>query len=466
MTATGSPESVAQRDTGKQPPLMKGRFLVGSAADLQRDRLAFLMRLFNECGDADRMRIFNKTIYHFFHPDAVKRILVDNHANYVKGSLIEPVRAVAGNGLLTNDGEPWLRQRRLMQPAFHRDRIARFGETMTGLTEEMLVRWETQPAGRPLDVSDEMVRLTMNIVSQTMFGSAFVDEGNRISDAIQLVLGDVQHRFDKPFYPPLSVPTPYNLRLRAAIRELHAAIHAIIDARRSSPEPRDDLLGMLMEARDDQTTTGMDDAQLRDEVVTMFVAGHETTARLLAWAFYLLDQHRDVEAKLHDELATMLGGRTPTMADLPSLAYTRAIADETLRLYPPVWLIVRQAVRDDEVMGFHVPAGALVSLSPYATHRHPLFWEEPDRFDPERFLAARSASRPKYAYIPFGGGPRMCIGNTFALSEAVLVLATVAQRYRLRLPPGAEVKVAPLATLQPAGGLPMCVERQTANREN
>jgi cytochrome P450 len=300
----------------------------------------------------------------------------------------------------------------------------------------------------------------MSIVSQTMFGAAFVDHGNRIGDAIGVALDDVQHQFDMPFYPPLSVPTPYNRRLRAAIHDLHQGIDAIIEARRLSHDAQDDLLGMLMDARYDGHA-GMDDAQLRNEVVTMFVAGHETTARLLAFAFYVLDQHRDVEMKLHQELDTVLDGRTPVMSDLPALAYTRMIVDETLRLYPPAWLFARQAVADDEVMGYHVPAGALVALSPYATHRHPAFWEDPERFDPERFSPARSAARPKYAYMPFGGGPRQCIGNTFALSEAMLVLATVAQRFRLRMAPGAELKLAARTTLQPDGGLPMLLTPRT-----
>lgn len=443
--------------TGKQPPLVQGRFLIGSAADLQRDRLAFLMRIFHECPDADRMRVFNRTIYHFYHPDGVKHILVDNHANYVKGALIEPIRNIAGNGLFSADGELWLRQRRLMQPAFHRERIAGFGTIMTDLTTQMLQRWEGHGTVEPLDVSAEMVNLTMSIVSQTMFGAAFVDHGNRIGDAIQIALDDVQHRFDMPFYPPLSVPTPYNRRLRAAIRNLHQAIDEIIAARRRSDDARSDLLGMLMEARDDGHA-GMDDVQLRNEILTMFVAGHETTARLLAFAFYVVARHPEVETRLHQELDAVLHGGTPAMSDLPALTYTRMIVDETLRLYPPAWLFARQAVADDEVMGYHVPAGALVALSPYATHRHPAFWEDAERFDPERFSPARSAGRSKYAYMPFGGGPRQCIGNTFALSEAVLVLATVAQRFGLHTAPGAELKLAARTTLQLDGGLPMRIE--------
>ena len=218
---------------------------------------------------------------------------------------------------------------------------------------------------------------------------------------------------------------------------------------------KDDLLGMLMAARDEGASQGMGDRQLRDEVITIFIAGHETTARLLTWVFYLLDRHPEVEARLRGELTVALGGRTPTMADLPNLACTRRVVDETLRLYPPVWITNRQALAEDGVMGYRIPAGALVSISPYAAHRHPAFWTDPERFDPERFSPEQAAGRHRFAYLPFGGGPRQCIGNTFALTEAVLVLATVAQRYQLHLPPNSRVEVVPQATLQPRGGLPM-----------
>lgn len=452
------------RQPTKSVPGPVGHFLTGNARELQADRLGFLLRSLHAYGEVSLLRVFGMRVYTVYHPDGIKHILQDNHANYVKGPLFDPIRAVAGNGLFTADGELWLRQRRLIQPAFHRQRIAGFGQIMTDLTERMLARWDASVAanaGQLVEVGGEMVHLTMAVVSQAMFGTLVEDEADAISRAIQVGLDDVQFRFDRPFYPPLRWPLPHNRRVQAAIRTLDEAVFEIIAQRHGREAARDDLLALLMAAREEGGGAGMDDRQLRDEVITIFVAGHETTARLLTWVFYLLDQHPDVEARLHAELVAVLGGRVPTVADLPNLPYTRMIIDETLRLYPPVWITNRQAVADDEIMGYRIPAGALVSISPYATHRHSDFWEDPERFDPERFSPERVAARPRFAYLPFGGGPRQCIGNTFALTEAVLVLATVAQRYRLRLPAGAVVTPEPRVTLQPRGGLPMRLERRS-----
>jgi len=258
-----------------------------------------------------------------------------------------------------------------------------------------------------------------------------------------------------PFYPSLRWPTPRNRRVLAAMRTVDDVVLGIVEQRRRTGEERDDLLGMLMEARDEGTGQAMSDKQLRDEVVTIFVAGHETTAVLLTWVFYLLSQHPDVESRLHAELTAVLGGRAPSMADVPNLRIARMVIDETLRLYPPAWITNRQAVAADEVCGRHIPAGAVVGISPYVMHHLPAYWPEAERFDPQRFASDAAHTRPRFAYMPFGGGPHQCIGNSFALMEATLILACVAQRYRLRLPPGAAVTPKPQATLRPAGGLPM-----------
>ncbi|MBP6440689.1 MAG: cytochrome P450 [Caldilineaceae bacterium] len=446
--------------TLREPPVVRGNHFFGNARELQADRLGFLLRNLHAYGEVAQLRVFGRRVYTVYHPDGIKHILQENHANYVKGPFFDPIRAIAGNGLFTADGELWLRQRRLLQPAFHRQRIASFGQVMTDQAVRMLARWDEAVAAepdKPVDVSAEMVRLTMAVVAEAMFGAAVDDEADAISAAIQVGLEDIQFRFDRPFYPPLGWPLPHNRRVQAAIRTLDQTVFQIIERRRSSGEEKDDLLGMLMAARDEGASRGMDDRQLRDEVITIFVAGHETTARLLTWVFYLLDQHPAVAARLRAELATVLGGRTPTMADLPHLTYTRQVIDETLRLYPPVWITNRQALTADDVMGYRIPAGALVSISPYAAHRHPAFWTDPERFDPERFSPEQAAGRHRFAYLPFGGGPRQCIGNTFALTEAVLILATMAQRYQLRLPPNSHVEVVPQATLQPRGGMPMLV---------
>ena len=436
-----------------------GKPVLGNTLQFQRDSLGFLMRAAADYGDVARYRLGNITFYQINHPDGAQHILQDNHHNYIKGDLFDIIRQLAGDGLFTSEGDLWLRQRRLMQPAFHRRRIAGFGEIMTGRTLDMLAQWERrEDPGQPLDVAEELTGLTMAIIGETMFGARLDADTHAVSQAIGVLLADISFRFQVPFYPSLRWPTLRNRRTLAAMRTVDDVVLGIVDQRRRSDEQQDDLLGMLMEARDEETGQGMPDKQLRDEVVTIFVAGHETTAVLLTWAFYLLSQHPAAEAKLHAELAQVLAGRTPTAMDMPNLPYTRQVIDETLRLYPPAWITNRQAVAEDVVCGYTIPAGAVVGISPYVMHHLPAYWPEPERFDPERFDPATPHERPRFAYMPFGGGPHQCIGNSFALMEATLILATVAQRYRLRLPPGAIVTPQPKATLRPAGGLPMVVE--------
>ncbi len=433
-----------------------GQPLLGNTLQFQRDPLGFLLRMAADYGDVARYRLGNVTFHQVNHPDGAQRILQDNHHNYIKGDLFDILRQFAGYGLFTSEGELWLRQRRLMQPAFHRRRIAGFGEIMTGRTLDMLARWQRRPdPGQPLDIAEEMTGLTMAIIAETMFGAQVEEEVQRVSEAIGVLLADINFRFQVPFYPALRWPTLRNRRSLAAMRTIDDVVQGIIDERRRSGEDGDDLLAMLMEARDEETGQAMSDKQLRDEVVTVFVAGHETTAVALTWAFSLLAQHRDAEARLHAEVDAALAGRPPTVADVPNLAYTRMVIDETLRLYPPAWITNREAVADDVVCGFRIPAGAAVAISPYVLHRLPAWWPDAERFDPERFAADAPHDRPRFAYMPFGGGPHQCIGNSFALLEATLILAAVAQRYRLRLPAGAVVAPKPQSTLRPAGGMAM-----------
>ena len=435
------------------------RPVLGNTLQFQRDPLGFLMRAASDYGDVARYRLGNVTFFQVNHPDGAQHILQDNYHNYIKGDLFDILRQVAGDGLFTSEGELWLRQRRLMQPAFHRRHIANFGEIMTGRTLDMLDRWDQRSSrAEPLDVAEELTGLTMAIIAETMFGARLDVDTHAVSQAITLLLADINFRFQVPFYPSLRWPTLRNRRTLAAMRTVDDVVLGIIEQRRRSGEERDDLLGMLMEARDEETGEAMSDKQLRDEVVTIFVAGHETTAVLLGWVFYLLSTHPDVEARLHKELAEVLGGRTSGMADLPKLRYTRMVIDETLRLYPPAWITNRQTVAEDVVCGYRIPAGGVVGISPYVIHRLPAYWPEPDRFDPERFAPETTTERPRFAYMPFGGGPHQCIGNTFALMEATLILATVAQRYRLRLPEGTIITPQPKTTLRPAAGLPMLLE--------
>ena len=469
MTTTASNSSAGVYDRGREAAGPRGSVVLGNTWQLQHDPLAFLMSTAARYGDVARYRLGNVTFYQINHPDGVQRILQDNRHNYLKGDLFDIIRMVGGDGLFTSEGDLWLRQRRLMQPTFHRRRIDGFGGVMTRRTLEMLARWEVRgDRERPLDVAEELTGLTMAIISETMFGNRLDEDTHAVSQAITVLLSDINFRFMIPFYPSLRWPTLRNRRTLAAMGTVDDVVLGIIERRRAAEatgEPEhDDLLAMLMEARDADTGEGMSDKQLRDEVVTIFVAGHETTAVALTWAFYLLARHPQAEAMLHAELSEVLGGRAPEISDVANLRYTRMVIDETLRLYPPAWITNRQAVAEDVICGYRIPAGAAVAVSPYVMHHLPAWWHEPYRFNPERFDPDMAHDRPRFAYMPFGGGPHQCIGNTFALMEATLILATVAQRYRLQLPPGAVVKPRPETTLRPDGGLPMLLQPRSAKQ--
>jgi cytochrome P450 len=310
-----------------------------------------------------------------------------------------------------------------------------------------------------LDIVEEMHRLTLQIVGQTLFNIDLSDEANIAGRAFTTVFRLITDYVFLPF-PPLSVPTPRNLRLNAALRTLDRVVYGVINERRQQNEGPGDLLSMLLEARDEETGEGMNDQQVRDQIMTLLLAGHETTANTLAWTCYLLSLHPEVEQRLFAELESVLGGRHPTVEDLNKLPYTQMLIKESMRLYPASWAIPRHAVDEDKIGGYYIPAHSLIWISPYATQRHPDFWEHPEVFDPERFTSEREASRPRFAYFPFGGGPHICLGSTFSMMEVPLIIATIAQRYRLHLVPGHEVKPKVVLTLQPANGLPMTLQER------
>jgi cytochrome P450 len=452
-------EPTASSTLRKIPPGPRGHWLLGSIPDFLNDSLGYLRRMAQDYGDVVRYRVAHMIWYQVNQPAGIARILQENNRNYGKGTLtLGILRPVAGNGLFLSEGEFWLRQRRLMQPSFHSRHVAAFGAMMVDATRGMLGRWEAHAAGgRPLDIMQEMSGLTLEIASRALFSTpASGDAG--VGQAVATLAEDIGYRFAVPFYPPPRVPTPRNRRQRTALRALDAAVYGIIAARRRGETSGDDLLGLLMSVRDEDTGACMSDQQLRDEVITLFVAGHETTAVALTWVWHLLAGHPDAAERVRAELAAVLGDRAPVAADLSKLPYARMVIDETMRLYPPAWITNRQAIADDQVCGYHIPAGAIVLISPYVMHHHPAYWERADAFEPERFAPERSAGRPPYAYFPFGGGPRQCIGKGLALMEAQLILAMVAQRFRLRHAPGHPVEPQALLTLRPRGGLRMFVE--------
>lgn len=384
----------------------------------------------------------------------MKHVLVDNSANYDKQTRgYDVLRQFLGNGLLTSSGDFWRRQRRIAQPAFHRKRIAGFADIMVSDTLDMLRRWDDVAAlGNSVDLAHEMMSLTLRIVGKTMLSTDVHDSADAVGNAVTVLNEWADAAIDSLL--PIGFPTPATLRARDASRRLDRVIGDIV-ARRRAGEQAEDLLAMLMEAKDAETGESMTDKQLRDEVMTMFLAGHETTANALAWTFYLLSTHPDIERRVRAELDAALGGTPPSLADLPRLPYLLQVIKEAMRLYPPAWMIDRNAVADDEIGGYRIRRGTLVLISPYVTHRHPGMWPNPEGFDPERFTPEAEESRPRYAYFPFGGGPRQCIGNSFAMMEAQLIVATVLQRFKPWLVPGHPVAPQTLITLRPRWGLRM-----------
>lgn len=437
------------------PPGPRGHWLLGHLPERRADPLGLFMEGRERYGDVVRYAMGPFRVYQVSHPDDVKRVLVDNARNYRKTSLMLRLRPIFGDGLLLSEGDVWKRQRRLAQPAFHRERLAGLMGTMPGLIASELQRWETHAgSGQPFDLAAELTRLTLALTGQVLFSIDLNEAADDVGRAVTVLLEEANRRVLSLL--PLSdlLPLPSHLRFRAALRLLdHVVLDIIAQRRRGASPVHDDLLSLLMEVRDVDTGDGMSDSQLRDEVMTLILAGHETTASALAWAFHLLHRHPEAEARLVREVISVLGNRVPGFEDLPRLAYTARVFDETLRLYPPAWLFSRMALADDELGGYTIPRGSIIVVLPYVIHRHPAFWEHPETFDPDRFLPERSGARPRFAWLPFGGGQRVCIGEGLARMEGQLILAMMAQRYRFRPVPGHPVEPWALLTLRPRHGL-------------
>lgn len=425
------------------------------------DPLAYTHRLVRQYGDVLRVRVWGiPPMYVFARPDHIRHVMQENNRNYVKGDVIAKMKVLLGEGLFTSEGDFWRRQRRLAQPAFHRQRIQNFASIMVDTTAATLASWEPAVgAGRPIDVMEEMSHLTLAIVGKALFGIDLSDRASEVGRTLLVALEGLTKRVLNPFSLPLALPTPGHLRLRRALRELDRVVLGIIENRRTSPGEHADFLAMLMEARDADTGEGMSSTQLRDEVMTFVLAGHETTAVTLAWAVHLLSEHPGVEEALRGEIRAAIGDRPPDLGDLRNLPLARRVIDETLRLYPPLSALHRQAIAADEVDGIAIPPKALVFLCPYVTQRDPELWPEPERFDPDRFLPERVESRHRYAYFPFGAGPRICIGNEFALMEAQLALTMILQRYRFEPLPERPVSPEVRITLRPTNGVWMHLSR-------
>ncbi len=458
MTTTLSSTPRAAR-----PPGPKGSLIRGNLAEMRLDRLGFLTRCAREFGDVVAIRLGPARIWVLNHPDLVEEVLVTKNRLFRKHFALREARPSLGDGLLTSEGQFWRRQRRLAQPAFHRDRIDAYGRVMVDYTERMLHNWSN---GQPRDVQADMMRLTLEIVTKTLFDADLSGESSSVAHAMETLMVSFTDRVNRLVKFPTWVPVPSNLRFRHGMRIVESALDAIITDRRRTGEDRGDLLSMLLQAQDvEGDGTGMSDRQLRDEAVTLFMAGHETTANTLAWIWYLLSLHPEVEAKLHAELDDVLDGRPPEVADLPRLVYTDRVVTETLRVMPTVWLLGREATEPTEIGGYRVPRGMTLWMSQWVIQRDPRWFDDPESFLPDRWADDLARRVHRYAYFPFGGGPRVCIGNQFAQMEAVLLLATIARRFRPLVPVGTVVKPVATMTLRPENGLPVVLAERRGTKE-
>ena len=443
-----------------KPPVLPQRFPGEALFLLRRDPIALFRHAAATYGDIVRLPLGRHPVYLINHPDIIKDVLVTSQKQFKKGRGLERAKSLLGEGLLTSEGDFHLRQRRMIQPAFHRELVAAFGEAMTHYARQTGDRWRD---GEAVDMSREMMSLTLAIVGKTLFDAEIRSEADEIGGAMEDVIA-LFHLLMLPYSDFLEkLPLPAVLRFRRARARLDTTIYRLIAEHRASAERgevRGDMLSMLLLAQDEEDGKGMTDLQVRDEAMTLFVAGHETTANALTWTWYLLSQHPDVERKFHAEIDSALGGRTPTMDDLSILAYSRRVFSESLRLYPPAWVIGRRVLTDYPVQGYILKANSIVLPSQAVTHTDARFFPDPHRFDPDRWTLEAEALRPKFAFFPFGGGPRVCIGEQFAWMEGILTLATLGQHWRPRLVPGHPVATEPIVTLRPKYGMQMILERR------
>ena len=442
------------------PPGPKRKLLGGNFLAFRRDPLSYLQSLAREHGDIVFFRMGPQDVFFLNHPDYVKDVLVTHNQKFKKGRALQKSKRLLGEGLLTSEGDFHRRQRRLAQPAFHRQRLNAYARVMVDYAARTSGRWTD---GQRVDMSQEMMRLTLAIVGKTLFDA----DVERDTGEVGAAMNEVMEMFDLLMLPYSELleklPLPQTRRFLRVRERLDAVIYRIINERRASGEDRGDLLSMLLLAEDEEGDgEGMSNQQVRDEAMTLFLAGHETTANALAWTWYLLAQHPQVEARLHKELDAVLeNGRLPAPEDLPRLPYAEMVISEVMRLYPPAWTVGRLVVKDYEVGGYLIPKGSLVLLSQYVTHHDARFYPEPERFDPERWMPEVKNERPQFSYFPFGGGVRRCIGEGFAWMEATLLLAVLAKRWRVRLAPGQRVEIRPRITLRPGKhGVPLTLERR------
>jgi len=433
----------------RTPPGPRGVPLLGNALAFGRDPLRFFTECVRQYGDVTAFRIGAWPALLVNNPDDIEYILVKNHRGFTKNRHFwRYVRAIFGAGLLSAHGDDWQRQRRHMAPAFSNQRLARYGQVMVRHADTMLGGWTP---GERLDVHTEIMAMTLEIAAETLFGTSVTRDIADIEQSTNVLMAEISARLRRPIFIPDAVPIPGNLRYRRALRRIDELVARIIAERRQSGSDRGDLLSLLLATRYENGEP-MNERQVRDEVVTMLLAGHETTALALSWTCYLLSRHPTVESRLAAELQDVLGGRLPTVEDLPRLQLCEHAINEALRLYPPAWAVGREATHSGEIGGYFVPAGTTIFMAPWVLHRDSRYFDNPNEFRPDRWASASTKQLPRFAYMPFGGGPRVCIGNRFAMMETVLILATIAQRFVLEAQKE-RPEPFPSITLRPKGGV-------------
>ncbi|MBI3837735.1 MAG: cytochrome P450 [Planctomycetia bacterium] len=444
-------------------PEVRGHWLRGCLRQVQRDPLGLYHGAWREHGDYVRLRAFPGFYFYLLaHPDAIEHVLHANHKNYRKpDSANHSIGLLAGNGIIVSEGEFWRKQRRLMQPAFLRHQVVKLSSHMVESTDAFIRQWEQAEDGRTLDIVPEMMQLALRIASTSLFSTDISGDADAIGRAYRTAFGYVSLKMNgRLMFSPLWMPTRRNRRFRQAKALLDGVVLTLIARRRHEPA-KNDVLDLLLAAQDEESGKGMTDEQLKDEALTLLTAGHETTGAALSWAWYLLATHPDVQHALHEQVSSHLQGRSPTAEDLSSMPLATAVFEETMRLYPPAWGIPRETIDEDEICGYPIPAKATIILMQDIVHRHPDFWTEPDKFDPQRFLPPHNAGRPKFAYFPFGGGPRICIGNHFAMLEGPLALAALTQRFQFTLVPNQAIVPDATFTLRPKQGVYLTVRKHT-----
>lgn len=435
------------------PPGPKGLDIARWVRRAQRNTFRCFAHLARDFGDVVRFPFSpaGAPLYILSSPDGVKHVLQDNHRGYKKAMTYDLLKPVVGHGLLTSEGDLWLRQRRLVAPMFHRRQIATYISTMRETTAELLEDWEQR--SEPFDVSADMSKLTLSIAGKLLFNRDIGEESSWIGDDMTLLFRDVNRRLQNPLAVPRKIPTPQNRRVQKAIDRLEDLVFGLIDERQGREGEYEDLLSMFIQARDEETGETMSKEQIRDELMTFIIAGHETTSNHLSWTLYLLSQHPEIRRRLEDELDENIAGDMPTLEEVRKLEFLEKVMDESLRIYPPAWTVEREPLEDDEFDGYLIEAGSIVVVGPYFVHHNANVWPNPEGFDPER-------ERPdhRYAHFPFGGGPRMCVGADFAILEAKLILAAIVKRFRLDVVPSQFVEAEGTVTLYPKDGVEMRIQ--------